>query len=271
MFYIFLCFIILLPGSACKKNREYNLQTNLNIANDLVLIDRSQVYGFQLVVKAMNDTNLMKNHSAVIDSVTIVYDPSNNQFSFFFASVWCSDSVFRTGSFDVTVTGDFFSEGSEIRYSYHELKENSHGVNGSRLVTHTGPVTGAISFSNSFRDGLITKDSLRNILFESDQQYLLYGNPTYGKLENPELSVSGSITGTCSDGYPFSSQTIQNLNYSFSCPWINQGIIDFVTSEVDVLHGTIRYGVENTCSDRILYDFAGNYYDWYIREPYLRD
>ena len=67
--------------------------------------------------------------------------------------------------------------------------------------------------------------------------------------------VTGNITGVSSRGYAFSASVRDSLQDSFSCPWIQGGIIDVRVPDVQLTQGYIDFVSGDGCSDVIWYYF----------------
>lgn len=95
---IFTGLILLCLFYLCRKNSTYDLKSNVNVANDVILSVSSITAIFNLLIKARLDSSLVLTGYAQIDAANITYDSAKREYDFGFGTRISPDSVQRTGN-----------------------------------------------------------------------------------------------------------------------------------------------------------------------------
>jgi hypothetical protein len=262
-----LLMILLVSGMiSCTKNSSTNLQPDLNVANDLILIQRPLVNIFRMVSLANSDSLLQQTHIAGIYGATVIYSPSLNKYMFSYKGNYCPDSTIRSGRFYAVLTGSFYSPGTKIIITYNNYTEDLHYLYGTDTISCTGSSGDTATYSFIETEDSITKDTGRMIRFSVNQVIKLAGDVQSGQ---GHFSMTGQVNGLSSDGHSFTSEISTPLTVYYSCPWINTGEINFLVSGAEVPDGLITFPSGIQCSDRVNYNIYGVLYQWRMLEGYL--
>jgi hypothetical protein len=262
-----LLLVLLVSGMiSCTKNSSTNLQPDLNVANDLVLIQRPLVNIFRVLSMSVTDSLLQQTHIAGIYGATVIYSPALNKYMFSYKGNYCPDSTIRSGRFYAVLSGPFSSPGTTIVITYNNYTEDLHYFYGTDTITCTGVSGGIATYSFIETEDSITKDTGRMIRFSLNQTLELAGDVQSGQ---GNFSMTGGVTGISSDGHPFTATISDPLTVSYSCPWISTGEINFLVSGAEVPDGFITFPSGLQCSDRVNYNFNGVIYQWRMLEGYL--
>src|SRR5512133_1035784 len=73
--------ILAVPVS-CGKTETIDLNPNLNVANDIVISQRLVLNAFRLLVRAVNDTDLLLTHHTYFDGASVTYTPGLKKYAF---------------------------------------------------------------------------------------------------------------------------------------------------------------------------------------------
>jgi hypothetical protein len=266
-----LLMILLAIMWSCKKNEKYDLNADLNVANDIVIAQRPVIHAFRMLVRALEDSALQQSHHTFFDGASVTYDPGQNSYSFYFMGMYCPDSVIRTGRIETYIDGDFFSEGTSVRITFNNYKEDGMNITGSDSLVNAGLSGNNMIFSNSFENGVIIKDTVGTIRFRAIMEYQVQVSPPGGYLQTM-ISVFGTMEGTSSKGFAFSSEISEPLAYpvySSWCAWIREGSILFSGPGSSVNSGTIYFPPVTSCNDSVYYDFGVTTYRWRMNPKYL--
>jgi hypothetical protein len=262
-----LLMILLLSGAmSCTKNSSTSLQPDLNVANDLILIQRPLVNIFRMVSLAISDSLLQQTHIAGIYGATVIYSPSLNKYMFSYKGNYCPDSTIRSGRFYAVLSGSFYSPGTKIVITYNNYTEDLHYFFGTDTITCTGISGDTAIYSFIETEDSITKDTGRMIKFSVNQVIELTGDIQSGQ---GGFSITGQSGGISSDGHQFTATVSKPLTVFYSCPWINTGEMNFLVPGAEVPDGVITFPSGLQCSDRVNYNIYGVLYQWRMLEGYL--
>jgi hypothetical protein len=259
--------VLLVTGLiSCSKNTSQNFQPDLNVANDVVLVQRSLVNTFRMISMAVTDSALQQSHVAGIYGATVIYSPSQNKYMFSYPGNECPDSVIRSGRFYATLNGPFFNPGTQIIITYKNYSEDYHFVFGADTLICTNFNGGVTSYSILETWDSISKDTGRMIQYRLDQTIDLTGDIQSG---TGSFTFAGQVSGISSGGFPFTAAISTPLSVGYNCPWIGTGDINLVIQGASVPDATMTFPSEFQCSDRVNYNFDGIVYQWHMTEGYL--
>jgi hypothetical protein len=259
---------VALMAVSCKKDHQTDLSPNLNVADDIIISERPVINAFKMLVKAATDTVLQQTHHKVIDRASVVYNPGQMRYTFYYFGFICNDGVIRTGRFDATLTGDLFTENTGARIVFTDYAEDMMPVTGSDSLVCTGHDSGKVRFYN--RAVLsIRKDSAGTIL---PYITLFYGTPLYNPFgfQSAEIQMTGADSGTSSKGYSYVSGVSDSLALRMNCGWISRGTISFTVTGAETNPGYIQFVSEDGCTNRVDYNLGGTVYHWQMTMEYLR-
>jgi hypothetical protein len=260
--------ILALMVISCKKDHQTDLNPSLNVADDIIISERPVIYAFKMLVKAATDTVLQQTHHKVIDRASVVYNPGQMRYTFYYFGLICSDGVIRTGRFDATLTGDLFMENSGAQIVFTDYMEDMMPVTGSDSLVCTGHVSGKVRFYN--RAVLsIKKDSAGTIL---PYITLFYDTPLYNPFgfQAAEILITGADSGKSSKGYSYVSGVTDSLSLRMNCGWISRGTIGFTVTGAETNPAYILFVSEDGCSNLVDYNLGGTVYHWQMTMEYLR-
>ena len=263
--------LVILFLISCGKNESVDLNPSLNVANDIVISQRMMLNAFRMLVRAVHDPELQQTHQNYFDGASVSFDPSVNKYTFLYMGTRCPDSVLRTGSMTAILSGPFGEPGTVIRFGFANFSEDTWQVSATDSLVNTGVSGNVLSFSNTFRDAVIVKDTVGAIRFDAD---LVWQVPEPVSPENPAavMSVTGTITGISSRGYPLSANISAQLSVAVfpeTCPWTREGTLTFPSADLPGGAGLIRFPGLNSCNDSVYYDLGHTTYRWRMKSNYL--
>ncbi len=269
---LFTGLIVLCLFFSCRKNNAYDLKPNVNVSNDVILSVSSFTAIFNILIKARLDHSLAENGYTQIDGANIIYDSVKREYDFGFGSTLSPDSVQRSGTVRVVVTGDFLQKGSYAKVSFQNYYEDYGKVDGIDSIANEG--TNAFSqlvFSVFVSQGTITKVYGGGII-----NYTMNGNyKTTASSLVPGGDIlfllQGSISGISSKGHNFSASIRDTLQDDVSCPWLKGGIINVHVPDAQVTDGYIDFVSSDGCSDVFWYYFEGCAFKVIKNKLYLKN
>jgi len=258
--------------SGCKKkDSSCDLSPNVNVADDIVFLQRGLFHTFNLLLKANLDSMIMKNGYGTIDQASISYNHTIRKFEIRYNSKTCADSTCRNGIIIVKLSGDFFTPGTFGAVSFQNYSEDYRGFTGKDSLVNQGMAAGGLlSYASFINNLVVTKDSSNSTYWNSGFVYHI--PPPVKDLPGnvSAFTISGSGNGISSGTYHFSFQITNSLVNDLSCPWIRQGVMDVSVPDVDITSGTVEYVNRDTCNNRVTYNFDGNVYYWWINLKKLK-
>lgn len=270
---IFLFFAaVVLSGTGCKKNSSIDLKPSLNSANDNVIVHRTFIYVFDMILRASLDSALQVNHYAVIDSASISFNPAAKTYAFQYQGSACKDSVIRSGTFVMKLDTGFFVTGAIASVRFINYFEDGRWVKAIDTIRNMGITTGGkINFQSSIDSVLITKDSGRVIQWKARLSHLVEPGIIWSGAGNARVLVEGTGSGVSSKGFRFTSAFTKQANDDLNCPWMHDGTILLSTPGAQITTGAIRFIPQPACNDSVFYDFDGMVYNWRIERDHLSE
>ncbi len=254
----FMSIILFCLFFSCGKNNSYDLKPNVNVANEVILSLSSVTTIFNLLIKARLDPTLALNGYTHIDGANIIYDSMRREYDFGFGTTISPDSVQRTGTVRVVVTGNLLQKGSYAKVSFQNYYEDSGKVDGNDSIANEGVNTFSqmVFAVYGFHDTINKKYGGGIITFNLTAIYKTTASSLVPGADILFL-LQGSISGLSSKGYVFSASVQDTLLDAFSCPWIKGGIMDVHLPAAEVTDGYIDFVTSDGCSDVIWYYFEG--------------
>jgi hypothetical protein len=270
---IFLSGIILLFFFySCRKNTTIDLNPDVNVSNDVILSVSSYTAVFNLLIKARLDPFLAAHGHAMIDSANISYDSLKMEYDFDFFLALSPDSIRRSGTIVVLLSGDILQKGSYARIFFQDYYEDDGRVDAIDSITNEGVnVFGQVVFSENISRGLINKAiGFGTISIDMTGRYKILASSLVPGQDILFL-VKGNISGLSSKGYIFSASIHDTLEDSFSCPWIRDGIMDVHVPDAEIPDGYIDFISSDGCSDLIWYYFDTSAFKVRKNQFYLKN
>jgi len=260
--------LILLLSGGCKKNSEADLSPDLNVADDVVIAESAYNHAVENLLRALADPVLNSTCHSVIDSANVVYVPGDNKYIFYFISKMSPDSVIRNGTVEMYRTGNLSDTGTFFRIFFQNLVEYRNLITGYDSVVYRGiDDHGKMVFVNYITEGVIHK-MLELITWTSTNSFRV--DPVLFQSGNVlNYYINGIAAGTSSKGHDFTAEIGDSLIYADPCPWIGQGTIRLKIPGADISTGFVDFITGDGCTNRIKYDFEGNYFYLWNDNVYL--
>lgn len=241
--------------SACKKDDDNDTATeNTGYAEDLVLIQQSFDDLDEIVMRAQyGGTGFLKGgENPLAACATIIHDtaatPKRILIDFGSAGCISYDGRVRTGKLNVFYEGDYKTTDYYHRVEPQFYTVDGNSVSGVRKITavgrnkynqiyYTEDVTGEIALKNN--GGTLKAKSNRTLT-------MIAGESTPEVTDNI-YAVDGIGEMTRANGEVFSTEVVSPLNISFSCNYINKGVIRVVPA--GFTHRFVDYG-NGECDDK---------------------
>ncbi len=261
---------ILLSVTSCNKSRTYDLGPDLNVANDFVITQRIVVNSFRMLVRAASDPGLTQTHQAFFDGASVIYDPSHEKYTFFYYGIYSPDSVFRSGSVEVVLTGDLFTSGTKAELRFVNYSEDGMPFTCTDSLINTGTSASGYAFENRVSSGLVVKDTIGSIAFSAAFSFTL--DPPMPPDPAASIKVTGSLDGVSSKGFPFSttiSVPFETAVFTTRCPWTRSGMTLVSLSNSTGNQDGIYFPGPASCNDSVYYNFGVTTYRWRMKPKYL--
>lgn len=266
---VVMCFCLF---QSCRKNGSTDLDPNVNVSNDVIISLSSYTGIFDLLIKARLNPTLQSTGFAYFDGVNVSYDSVNKVYRFGFGTSISPDSVQRTGWMTIVVSGDILLKGSYAKVSYQDYFEDGGKVLGNDSIANEGVNSlNQMVFSVHVSQGTIMK-AITKITMTVNLS-CTYKTPISALFSGSDLHflVQGKVSGLSSKGHSFSANIRDTLVNSFSCPWLNGGVIDVDVSDATVPSCNIDFTNKNGCSDVIWYYCNGAEFKVLKNQYYLKN
>ncbi|MEZ5018278.1 MAG: hypothetical protein R2800_14560 [Flavipsychrobacter sp.] len=241
--------------SACKKDDDNDTTTeNTGYAEDLVLIQQSFDDLDEIVMRAQygGTGSLKGGENPLAACATIIHDTATTpkRILIDFGNTGCIsyDGRVRTGKLNVFYEGDY-----RTANYYHRVEPQFYTVDGNRVsgirkitavgrnmqnqLYYTEEVKGEVVLKNG--GGTLKADSKRTLTMVAGEQTLDVTDNVY--------SVDGFGEMTRANGEVFTTEVVKPLNVSFSCNYINKGVIRVIPA--GFTHRFVDYG-DGACDNK---------------------
>ena len=258
--------------TSCKKNKSYDLNPDINVADDVVLSECAYQYVFFMIAKAVMDPVVQQSHQAWIDSGQITFYPAENKYLFSFSGKLSADSVRRNGKFEAVLSGNFFEPETVTNVSFSAYFEDYQQIEGKDSIVNNGILAGnRMAFSNYISGRIIKGPDQSTVVYWESLKH--YTSPVIVITPGNELVfyASGTGSGKSSKGYSFTESVTDSLVFMSGCPWILSGMISLSIPDIEIPTGTISFIPDDGCSDKMIYDFEGNLFYYRKTQEFLKN
>jgi hypothetical protein len=170
----------------------------------------------------------------------------------------CNDGKRRRGQLVITYAGSYFSPGTVITHTPVNYFVNDHKVQGSKVVTNMGLNGNGQPYYTVDIDGIVSLSTGEVINYTSDRiRTFVSGFSTPLNFWDDEYDITGSATGTVTNGDSFTANITSPLHVKIGCSYITSGSIDITPNDKPVR--TIDYG-DGTCDGTFTISINGNTY-----------
>jgi hypothetical protein len=171
----------------------------------------------------------------------------------------CKDNKVRSGQIIATLSGKYRDSGTVITITFNGYTVNGDKVEGVKTVTNEGHnANGNLHYAISV-DGKVTRKNGNVILYKSsrDREWI-QGSSTPG-LGDDMYSITGSASGTSSNGNIYSLTITKPLIVAFACRFIEAGTVDIaITGKADRI---VNYGDTANCDANATVTINGKVYN----------
>jgi hypothetical protein len=167
----------------------------------------------------------------------------------------CNDGKNRRGKINVSYTGIYKDSASVHTISFTDYFVNDNQVLGFKTVTNNGHnANGNLTFTVEVQGQIIKANNGGTITWNSNRvNELLAGENTISFLDDV-YSVTGTASGTSSDGIAYTVVITTPLHYALMCHWIDSGVIEITPLNHPVR--IINYG-NGTCDSDATITISG--------------
>jgi hypothetical protein len=136
----------------------------------------------------------------------------------------------RRGIIRIDASGPYRQEGSIFIVTTEEFYLNDHKVEGMKTVVNEGYEGPNLVFSVNVEDGVITRPDGGVITHQSTRKRTwISGAMTFWpNILDDIYTIEGTASGTSANGVAYTMQTTEPLLVALICPWIEQGIIEYI-------------------------------------------
>jgi len=163
------------------------------------------------------------------------------------------DNNIRRGKISTSYSGKIQNPGSEITITFDNYYFNNNKIEGTKKIKNKGRNSKhQLVFSETVTDAKITKPDGTVIQWsQTSEKTWITGELTKNNIYDDEYSITGTRSGTDSNGKHYEVKILSPLDIQGGCKWIRKGKINFTIENVpsSIL---IDYGNGNCDADAIL-------------------
>ena len=163
------------------------------------------------------------------------------------------DNNIRRGTILASYSGKVKNQGTEITITFNNYYINNYKVEGTKTIKNEGKnMQHQMVFSETITNAKITKPDGTVIQWsETNEKTWIAGESTVNNVNDDEYSITGTRSGTDSNGKNYTVNIISPLDILVGCQWIRKGKINF-TIENYPYPVIIDYGNGNCDADATL-------------------
>jgi len=157
------------------------------------------------------------------------------------------DSITKTGSYTLVVTGRYFEAGSKRTLTFNNFKINNIKIEGSRVLTSNG-INSENNYSWTITEtgSKLTFEDNAVVTRDAEHTHTLVTGGTLARLDDYWL-ISGEAHGTNLAGDTYKRDIIEPIRKNYACRFFVSGIIEVTWNESRVF--TLDFG-DGTCDRR---------------------
>jgi len=170
----------------------------------------------------------------------------------------CQDGNNRRGKINISYIGKYRESGSVHTISFTDYFVNDNQVIGTKTVTNNGKNTnGNTSFSIVIDGQIIKANNAGTLTWKSNRtREWLVGEDTKTWIDDI-YSITGSSSGTNSNGNAFTASITTPLHRALNCHWFDAGVIE--VNQTGKVLKTINFG-SGTCDSDATVTILGKTY-----------
>lgn len=260
---LFLSIVALIVLFACNKDKkEADYNPNVLSSKDYVRAEDAMFDILNTYFKGILDTLVIEHCYGYIDNCEVCWYPDDSLLTFSYGEVnrMCQDNKFRRGQFNVVFDGNKWDQGVKANLETVDLFVEDSVVEARMVLTNNG--INADNFKEISIDvdycTIRLSDSTKLLPVTIGGNYTLQwieGSATPAIHEDDTYLVSGTASGTSSDGYAFSVEIIDPLRNFIDCFWIEEGLSGITVPSGEYTSGTIDYLSIDGCAAEINFYF----------------
>jgi hypothetical protein len=246
---------------SCEEDPGKSIEENIQATTDIVIAEISYWDVYNIIDKAARDSALWKTGVTYIDSADIFLNIASNGFSIQYGtdSVLCPDGKYRSGSIEVSLSGDYMDPGTVLTIAFLQYRVGSYALSGTQTLNNLGKNSNdewevQMSVSNgqvSGPEGVIAFSTQKTFAW-------IQGLDTPEAL-NDDVYIArsgGTTSGTTASGVAFQVSITTDVRYERICKWISSGVLQIDLTGLLLNNGTADFG-DGTCDSKVMVNFDG--------------
>ncbi|MDP1622287.1 MAG: hypothetical protein Q8M08_08100 [Bacteroidales bacterium] len=252
---LFLIAGMIMLSAGCKKESTNITNTDTSAAKDNFLAESAFDNATQWSDKAMAGHSLKSTltdtvymGTCVLATLDLTVMPYVLIIDFGQTNCKCDDDQYRRGKIIVHFNGSYWVAGTVITYNFENYFINDNQITGTRTVTNKGRnadnhlwwetvVSGSVIKANN--GGAFTWNSTR-------QHEWTEGEATLFQWWDDVYLITGSASGTGTNGKAYSITITNPLKKKLNCKWLQSGTMDILVQDQPLI--TLDYG-NGTCDN----------------------
>jgi hypothetical protein len=261
---IIVCSAIIMYAG-CKKDNTTPPTTNpttqatqaTKVATENATIDGAFIDAFRQV-----DMKLKQQGLKPADSCCTVTFTPNDLYTYpkdvvldYGTSCTGNDGVVRSGKILVHLTKSYIDSGSVTTVTFNNYYVNNRHITGTEIITNMGKnLSGHHVFSVQIQNGNLYSPDGVTVYNSNQQREWIEGDGTLLDPMDDVYLITGTASGTTTDGVNYSLMITSALRVAVSCPWVESGKADITEPNVPLIN--LDYG-SGTCDNQAIATCGG--------------
>jgi hypothetical protein len=257
----FLISTIMILDAGCKKDTNTpevvtpSAQAT-QVANENASVDGAFVDAFRQV-----DTKLKQQGLKPGECCTVTFTP-NDLVTYpkdvvldYGTSCTGIDGITRSGKILVHLTKSYIDSTSVTTITFDNYYVNSRHITGTEIITNLGTnLSGHMVFNVEIQNGNLYSPDGVTVYNSVQQREWIEGDGTLLDPTDDVYLITGTASGTTTDGINYSLTITTPLRVAVGCPWIESGRADITEPNIPVI--TMDYG-SGSCDNQAVATCGG--------------
>ena len=249
--------------SGCNKKDTTTKYTNVSWASDNALAEGLYGDTKDWSDKAMSGVKLKSTAfdtvymgTCVLATLDLSVLPYKLTIDFGSTDCKCDDNIYRRGKMFVTFTGDYWTPGTVITYTFDNYFVNDNQILGTKTITNKGVNASNNLYWTIVVAGEIIKANNGGTIYWNSNTTMewFYGDATPTIWWDDVYHLTGSESGTGADGKTYTVTITSPLSRRLNCKWIESGTMDIQPQDYPLI--TVDFG-DGTCDNQATATVAG--------------
>ena len=241
---------------SCKKDTTTNQTSTVNfskVGTENATIDGAFTDAFRQVDQTCKQHNYKDINSCPTVTIDSLAYPMHVTIDYGIACTG-NDGVVRSGIIYAALTKPYIDSASVTTVTFSNYIVNTHKITGTEIITNVGKVNGHHVFDVTVQNGNLYSIDGVTTYNSVQQRTWIHGDSTLLNPMDDVYSITGSGSGTTTDGTSYTVSIGTPLQVALNCPWVESGTLNVTVPNYPAI--TVDYG-NGACDDAAVVSCAG--------------